>query len=224
MVAKLQNLIPAQDNIDVVRDKIATILAEETASQQAYAIADGKDPEDYKIRVLLESSNPIAKYQQQEVSDRSPIVNVWLDGYNVVQSSSNSQELVLLATYNIDIYGYGVSKDAAQGHEPGDKAAALRAQSGLRLVRNILLSGYYRYLDLRGIVSMRDIESVNAFQPEILGQAVQKVQGLRMALTVKLREASPEYQGANLEIVHVDVLRDSDDFVLAQAEYDYTTP
>lgn len=224
MAAKLQNLIPAQDNIDVVRDKLAVILAEETASQQALASAASQDPDDYKIRVLLESSNPIAKYQQQEVSDRSPIVNIWMDGYNIVQSSSNSQDLVIIATYNIDIYGYGISKDAAVGHEPGDKAAAIRAQSGLRLVRNILLSGYYRYLDLRGIVSQRGIESVNAFQPEILGQAVQKVQALRMALTVKLKETSPEYQGDNLEIVHVDVLRDSDGFVLAQAEYDYTTP
>lgn len=224
MAAKLQQLIPDQDNIELVRDKIAQVLAEETAEQQALAAGQSKDPDRYKIRVLVESSNPISKFQAQTVLDKSPIVNVWLDGYNLLNQSSDGSTSLVRATFNVDVYGYGISADAAVGHTPGDKAAAIQAQNGLRIVRNILMSNYYRYLDLRGIVTRRTTQSVQAFQPEILGQSVEKVQAVRMTFEVDLQEASPEYQGHALEIVHVDINRDSDGFVMAQAEYDYTTP
>lgn len=224
MAAKLQGLIPERDNLDRVRDKIGEVLTEESASQQALAQAAGKDPALWKLRVLLESDNPIAKFTGDQVTDFSPIVNVWFDSANTVSSASQQTQDNFLATFNIDIYGYGLSAETIEGHDPGDKLAAIAAQRGYRLVYQILKSGYYSRLDLQGIVGKRMVQSVNAFQPEILNQTVENVQAVRLALNVQFVENALEYQGQNLEIVHVDIERDADGFLLAQAEYDYTTP
>jgi len=222
----IQNLIDKQDSFEIIRDQIAAILVTEVAEQMALATAATKDPDDWKMRIFTERSNPWEEWLNVEVAtDRSPIVNVWYDNSNFDPGASNIVERQATeAIFNIDCYGYGVSEDVvAGGHKPGDKEAALEVQKALRLVRNILMAAEYTYLGLRGLVWQRWPQSINVFQPPIDGRQAQQIVGARIAFRVKFNEFSPQFDLNTLELVSIDVLRTEDGEIVLEADYDYTT-
>jgi len=217
-------LIDRPDNIEVVRDKIALILATEIASQQALATAAGKDPDDWKLRIFTERSNPWEQFSNQDDDDRSPLVNVWIDSATYDRSASNVMERQKTdAVFNIDCYGYAVSsQDAAGGHKPGDREAAFEVQKALRLVRSVMMAAEYTYLGLRGLVWGRWPQSVTVFQPELDGQTVQQIVGARLALRAEFNEFSPQVAESTLDFLSVDVVRSEDGQILVEADFDYT--
>ena len=219
----IQNLIDKQDSFELIRDQIAAILATEVASQMDLASADGKDPDDWKMRIFAERSNPWEEWLNEQ-TDKSPIVNVWYDNSNFDPGASNIVERQATeAIFNIDCYGYGVSEDVvAGGHKPGDKEAALTVQKALKLVRNILMAAEYTYLGLRGLVWQRWPQSINMFQPPIDGRQTQQVIGARIAFKVKFNEFSPQFDLNVLELVSINVLRKEDGEIVLEADYDYT--
>lgn len=222
----ITTLIDKQDNFEIVRDKIAQILANETVNQQALAVTAGKDPDDWKLQVYSERSNPWEKWlnvNNDSPADKSPIVNVWLDNSNFDESGSDVVKRQKSETiYNIDCYGLGISTDETIGHTPGDMQASFEAQRATRLVRNILMAAQYVYLDMRGLVWQRWPQSVTSFQPQIDARNVQHVHAVRLALRVRFNEESPQVEPAVLEFVAVDIKRKSDGQIIAQAHYDYT--
>lgn len=222
-VKVLQELIDKQDNFEITRDMIAAILAAESSNQEILATAGGKDPALWKLRVFSERSNPWEQYQKHPV-DTSPIVNVWLDNASYDMSRSNAvSKQGSEVTYNIDVYGYGRSADVVGGgHAPGDKQGAEEAHRAARLVRNILMAAHNAYLQMRGVVGQRWLESITSFQPQQGVDALQSVSGARLALRVFLNEVSPQTSGTALEQVFVDVVRPNDGFVKAEADYDFT--
>ena len=217
-------LIDKQDTFEVVRDKLAVILATESANQVILAAAK-PNPDDWKLRVFTERTNPWAEYDDDPV-DVSPIVNIWFDNANFDPASSNVMERQKSeAVFNIDCYGYAKSKDdGGTGHLPGDQQAAFVVQRCIRLVRNILMAAEYTYLDLRGIVWSRSFRSVNVFQPQLDGQQMQQVIGARMACRVVFNEFSPQVAEEILELVAVDVLRAENGQILVEADYSYPLP
>ncbi len=220
----IENLIDKQDSFEIIRDQIAAILTTEVASQMALATAAAKDPLDWKMRIFTERSNPWEQWLNEQ-TDKSPIVNVWYDNSNFDPSASNIVERQgTEAIFNIDCYGYGVSSDdGAEGHNPGDKEAALTVQRALRLVRNILMAAEYTYLGLRGTVWQRWPQSISVFQPPIDGRQTQQVVGARIAFRVKFNEFSPQFNLNMVELVSINVLRTEDGEIVAEADYDYTT-
>lgn len=221
----IAELIDKQDNFEVIRDQIAAILATEVASQMALATAGGKDPDDWKLRVFSERSNPWEQLLNEQ-NDRSPIVNVWFDNSNFDPVASNiSERQKTEGVFNIDCYGYGISSDeAGGGHNPGDKEAAFEVHKALRLVRNILMAAEYTYLGLRGVVWQRWSKSITVFQPQLDGRQMQQIVGARLAFRVVFNEFSPQVQAETLELVSVDVKRTEDGEIVAEADYDYTAP
>lgn len=219
----ISQLIDKQDNFEVVRDEIAAILVTEVASQMALATAGGKDPNDWKLRVYAERSNPWEALLNEQ-TDRSPIVNVWYDNSNFDPRSSNSVERQKAeAVFNIDCYGYGMSQDVVGGgHKAGDQEAAIEVQRAIRLVRNILMAGEYTYLGLRGLVWSRWPQSVTIFQPNIDARQMQQIVGARLAFRVVFNEFSPQVQAETLELVSAKVSRSEDGEVVINADYDYT--
>lgn len=222
----ITELINVRDNSEVIRDEIAAILTTETASQQSLATLASLDPDQWKLRVFLERSNPWSEFM--ESPDTSPpIVNVSLDNISYDRSTSDPvQRQKATGTYHIDCYGYGVSKDVSGGgHTPGDALAAYEAQRAVRLVRNILMAGVYTYLGshLRGTVWRRWVESVTFFQPSIDGQQVQQVVGARLALQVDFNEFSPQVQGQPIELISAQVMRSGTLEVFLRADYEYGT-
>lgn len=220
----IDELITGRDSSEIVRDQIAAILLSESENQQALAIPAGANPDDYKIRVFVEASNPWADWiesPEEEPGRRFPIVNVWFDNAIYDMAASNVVERQKAAvTYNVDIYGYGVSSDVAGGgHESGDTAAAIECQRAARLTRRILMAATYTYLGLRGTVWRRWPLSLTMFQPQIDAQPVQQVQGGRIALQVEMNEWSPQVRGEPLEALVATVRRAGTGEIFFVAQY-----
>lgn len=216
-------LIDKQDNFEIVRDQIAAILALEVASQMALATAAAKDPDDWKLRVYIERSNPWEVFLNDD-TDRSPLVNVWFDNSNFPQNRGNVVERQgSESVFNLDCYGYGRSADdPIGGHIPGDSEAALEAQRAIRLVRNILMASEYTYLGLRGVVGRRWPRTITVFQPQIDSRPVQQIVAGRISLDVYFNELSPQAEGEALEYISAVIKRAEDGQVIINADYDFT--
>ncbi len=87
----ISTLIDKQDSFEIIRDQIAAILAIEVASQMQLATDGGENPDDWKLRIYTERSNPWEQLLNEQ-SDQSPIVNVWYDNSNFDPSGSNIVE------------------------------------------------------------------------------------------------------------------------------------
>ena len=221
----LTTLIDKQDNVEIIRDQIAAILVTEIANQQVLAVAAAKDPDDFKLRIFTERSNPWEQFLNNQ-TDRSPLVNIWFDNSNYDPSASNGIERQkTTAVYNIDCYGYGQSADlVAGGHTPGDEEASFEVQRALRLVRNILMAAENTYLQLQGLVWQRWPQSITVFQPQIDGRQMQQIVGARLAFRVVFNEFSPQVEAQTLELVSVDVLRAEDGEIVLEADYSFPLP
>lgn len=206
-------LIDKFDTAEIVRDQVASILANEIASQKALATLAAKNPADWDVKVYTERANPWA--------NNSPTANVWWDGSTLDPKGSNHVEhQVYLATFNVDCYGFGQSSNVVTGgHVPGDEHAAKEAQRVARLVRNILQAAEYTYLNLRAVVSGRTITTIRNMQPQQDANPSQHVAAARLTLEVKLIEASPQVAQETLDALGVTIKRASDGQVLAQADY-----
>lgn len=221
-MAVIDTLIDKQDGFEIVRDQIAAILVLEVANQKDLARTAGKNPDDWELQIFSERSNPFEKWLNNR-DEPAPIVNVWHDNGSFPEGRGNvveKQEHV--AIYNIDCYGLGVSEANGAGHKPGDREAALETQRAVRLVRNILMSAVNTYLQLRGTVGQRWIQSITVFQPQIEGRTVQNVVGGRIALRVRLEELSPQVTPVELETLTVEVKRTEDGEVVLNAQYNST--
>lgn len=222
----ISELIDKTDNVELVRNQIAAILANETVSQQALAVADAQDPILWTLRIFLERANPWHEFIEapdNQTAESTPIVNVALDNWSLDGRASNVVERQkVTAVYNIDCYGYGKSQDTfAGGHEPGDQVAAEECHRAIRLVRNILMSADYTYLLMRGTVWQRWIDSVTMFQPQIDGQNVQQVIAGRIAFRVSFNELSPQIPTETLEYVANTIKRKETGQVYVVSSYDY---
>ena len=216
-------LINKKDNFELVRDQIAGILALETLAQVALATAASEpDPDDWKLRIFTERSNPWEQFLNDD-TDKSPLVNVWYDGSTFDESGSNIVERQkTVGIFNIDCYGYAISEDDGAGHKPGDREAAFEAQKAARLVRNILMAAENTYLQMRGLVWQRWPQAVNIFQPQQNDRPIQNIVAGRLTFKVLFNEFSPQITGDTLEYLAIDVLRAEDGSIYFEADYDYT--
>lgn len=228
----LTSLIDKQDSFEIVRDAIYSILTNEISNQMALATLASKDPALWEVEIYQEHSNAFEKYLRQE-ADATPLANIWLANMNYDPAASNSQQRVRVeALYNIDLYAYGVGaeNETTGGQYLGDVQAALKLHRAMRLVRNILSSPTYRYLHLKfedngkqyNLVEKTRIENYQIFQPQLGENPVQNVIAGRLSFRVVFNEFGILSQPENIEFISVDVKRSSDDFLLAEADYDYT--
>ncbi len=213
-------LIDKQDTSEIIRDQIAAILVLEVVNQKALAVSAGKDPTLWDLKVYLERSNPWEQYQDDN-PDITPIVNVWFDSENFDAKGSNyTERQKTTGTFNIDVHAVGITADNGAGHDPGDRSASIEVQRAVRLVRNILMAAENKYLQLaRGIAWDRFPQNITVFQVE--GQSAQKIMGARLAFSVTYNEFSPQITGEIMELLSVNINRNSDGQLLAEADYTY---
>ena len=218
----IEELIPQPQAFELVRDRIAEIIAAETMQQQALAMTAGADPSAYALRVFTERANPIGEWTfTDEGEDERPIVNVMfkslsiggMDG-DVVRRQSYD------ATYDIDCYGYAIAfEDEYGATHSADEFSAREAQRAAGLVRAILMAGPYTYLGVpRGagqLVGKRWITSVTAFERQADERTVQSVQGVRISLSVRVNEVSPQVIGDPFEGYGIEILRAANGEILA---------
>lgn len=231
MAALIQTLIDKNDTFELVRDKVALILAEESAEQVVLAQTAGKpNPNDWKLRVRTERSNPwefLRTDSGRAPTDRSPVVNVWFDTSNIdLRASQTIDRQQMEATFNIDVYGMGFTEvlDAGAGQIPGDEAASLEAQRAARLVRNIIMADSYPTLGFDralGLVGQRHISQIQSFQPEFNNQNARQLAAVRLSLQVKLAEFGPQTPAVVLEEIN-SIVRDEDGVILIDALFEST--
>lgn len=219
----LSALIDKLDNVELIRDQIASLLALEVANQKQLAEAALRDPNDWAIRIYSERAAPW-DVGSDEHAAYTPVVNVWIDSITYDKSASNATERQHTeAVFNIDCIGFALSENIpGEGHQPGDQQAAFEAQRAVRLVRNILMAAENRYLKLRGLVSSRWPQSVSLYQPQLNQRAIPNVMGARLALTVSFNEFSPQVVPQSLEYLSMQVTLLDSGQVVIDADYDYT--
>jgi len=239
MPTVLTALIDKQDNFEVVRDQIAALINLNQAAQVILATAAAEpDPSLWKLRVFTERAQPWEQVLNEPEKplaeqDLSPIVNVWYENGTFPEAQGDTvKRQAHTATYNVDVYGFGIDQDVVGGgHIPGDLTAVRNATRGIRLVRNILMAAENIYLQLRNKdgaalgpgVWQRWVQSITSFQPDLASESAHAVIGIRLALRVTFNEYSPQVDESNaLETVHVDVQRASDGMLIVDAEYDFT--
>ena len=213
MPAKIQTLIEKLDSYEVVRDKIYTILVEEIASQQVLALAalpTPKDPANWALRVFRERSNPIDDWiHKKEPINKTPICNIWFNETNYPEGAGNAAlEQQGDGSYMIDVYAYAEATATAEGHDPGDRTAALLAQNRAKLVRNILMNPVYSHLGLEGLVRRRWPTSIRSLQVGEDNQAVENVHAMTFALNVTAQEFTDENLPGDLAIIFHTILND----------------
>jgi hypothetical protein len=223
--AQLTTLIDKVDGFELVRDQVGAILLVETAAQQALAVTASRDSTLWAFRVFVERTDPWGDFLDlpddiDPAFAPLPVVNVWFDGSTYDKASSNQNERQhATSTLNVDIYTYGVSRDTADGHLPGDLAARLDLHRVIRLVRNMLMSTQYVYLGLRGFVWGRWLASVDIFEPPMDVRAAQRVGAARLVLQVDHNEFAPAVPTVPLEGITLKVYRDPQGELLFTSDF-----
>src|SRR5690554_937956 len=209
-------LIELPKRFELVRDRIVEILASETASQQALAVASNLDPEPYRIRVFSERSNPWGEWtnasDDEDEIDPAPIVNVAFNSSNADGSRGDVvKRQTFEGTFHIDCYGLGIAEQTASGFIPADEMANKEAQRAAALVQSILMAGIYTYLGFpRGagqIVGKRWIQSITSYEQRQDERSVQSVGAVRIAFVVTFEETHPQVNGPLCEGVDVSLVR-----------------
>jgi hypothetical protein len=212
-VALINTLLSTPDTVEIVRDQIAAILVDEITRQGELGLTPVP-------RVFLERSNPWGALAE-DPPNAAPIINVWFDTATFDGTASNITERQKCdATFNIDVYAFGVATVDGAGHAPGDEAAAFACMRTLRLVRQILMSEFYTYLALpRGRVWKRWSQTIGLFQPQTDDRSVINITAGRLALVVSFSEFAPRFDGEALETVGLRILRAGTGQVYIDAEY-----
>lgn len=215
----LNVLIDKQDTQEIVRDKIAQILANNVEEQKTLAAADSKDPALWDFKVYTERADPFSFFEGKN-PDTTPVVNVFFDTDSSVKSSSSvNQQQMFKGTFNIDCATLGKSANIALGgHVAGDERASKESQRVARLVRNILMSPANTYLDLQGLVWSRFVTNRVTFRPLVDNQQAQHVIVTRVSIEVEYSEYSPTVTPEALEGLDIEITRAEDGEVLAQIQ------
>lgn len=207
--AKIAALIEAPSGLELVRDQIAAILLAETVGQIDQAKSKGLHPREWELEVFVERSNPWEKYQDDEgrfSENARPLVNIWVDSAVSSESNSTFGQQKWTVTYHLDVFGFGVTREVANGgHISGDRDAAFEAHRVVRNVRSIVSAGPWRLLGLSGIVTKSRFTELQFFQPKAGEHVLQHVSAARAKLEVDLIEPNPMsaleiFEGLNLTI------------------------
>lgn len=212
MAAKIDTLIDKQDNFEVIRDKVALILAEEEANQKVLAAEASKDPDLWAFSTYIERATPwqLLEDSNGKITSETPLVNVYYDSGNFIKSKSDIVKRQNEdGTFLIDIYAAKNSLNESGTITPGDLRTSLELDRLIKLVRNILMSAFYTYLDLQGVVWQRWIQEIRKFQPAIEDRPAEHVMAARVNLQVSFNEFSPQEAGVNLEALNVELNTDS---------------
>ncbi len=226
MAALLTTLIDKQDNSELVRNKVAQILADEIAAQFILAAAED-DPSLWNFLVFSERSNPweLLNDVNGKVTGEPRLVNVWLDNSVFVDGDIVRRQQPT-TTINIDCMSTKSALDNPAGGitTPADEAASLDAEIVERLVRNILMSAIYMNLQMKGIVGKRWISRTQKFQPDRDDQPAVNSMGYRVVLEVSHNEFSPQEAGVSLDLIVTEIEKGEDlGNVLASVTVDTTT-
>lgn len=196
-------LISTPDNIEVIRDQIAGLLAVELENQARLAEEAG-DPNaaDYKVAVFVENDDPLQYVDDQTPgANPFPCANISVDSTGQDKGTASVGKQVMTAQFFVDVYATGNS--ASAGGEDFGTRATLKAWKTARLVRRVLRAEANTYLRLRGIVG-RVTFKFQAGEPN-RPQAAIRVKMVRVTLGVDYVEDVPVTGGDGIELISAKI-------------------
>lgn len=207
--SKIDTLLNTPDNVEIIRDQICGILAIELDNQYELAKQAG-DPvaDDYNIKVHQEETEPWSITTESD-SKAFPLVNVCLQDVSAQAGSTSTDKRASRASFNLDCYCSG----SFNGDGTGGRHAVTKAWKAARVIRNIIDAASYTYLGLRGIVTSRQIQSIETGLPN-LNDASINVCICRIRLVVDYYEHSPQVSGPIIEPIHISI-NDNNGVVIA---------
>lgn len=234
-MANVNTLIDKQDNFELIRDEVASILFVEKENQKVLAATAGVNPALWDFAVYTEQTNPwlLIENDEGKITSETPLINVSFDQMQAMSSSSDNIEMQKMnGSFNIDVFA--AKNDTIINNEivPGGELAARDAQRIVKLVRNILMSNIYTYIfttvdengtpiPVRGtnqVVSERTFNQIQQFVPQINDRPAQHVVGARLQLKVVFLEYSPQITGEEMELISTQCLRSSDGFLYFKSD------
>ena len=210
-------LITEKDGFEIVRDKIALILATERDLQKAEAASLGEDPSLWDFKVYIERSNPFEAFNS---GDMTPVINVLYDNSSTDLAGSDlSSNQATESLIHIDIMAQAKTAATATGHAPGDEQAAREAQRVARIARQILMHGKYEYLQLSKMVGRRYMQTRTSFQPRL--QTVQNILGVRLSFVVEHMEYISIEDYPVIEQMYITLKHDPEGAIIAELDLTY---
>ena len=205
MNAVLHTLLDKNDNAEKIRDMIAGILKTEFVNQYDVALKSGSpNAQDFNVGVYLENARPWELTENEAKESPFPLVNICLNETRKAEGKAGSAigRRKYVASFFIDCYACG--NFASGGNDT--EQAALKAWRVAAVVRNILMSGYYAYLGMRGVVLERDLLGIKTGSPGNLDESALAVTVTRMEFSVSFYEDSPQAAGVDLEGIDFNVV------------------
>lgn len=221
-------LIQTQDGFEAVRNAMANILSTESVNQQALATAwnvanpteEQLEPDEWKLDVYAERSNPWEVFREDDLS--SQVVNVWYESSDADGGRSSAARQWTNSRINIDCIACAITKETDTGQTSGDKYAFLRANKIARLCRRILMHPDYVRFGLNSIVNKREMGARRAFQPNSEGVPHRHAAVIQLQFDVSHIE---EYDFSELsasEGALITIYREPDGPIIAQMDFDWT--
>ena len=199
MDSQIKELLKNQDNAELIRDRIAAILKLEFTNQKKLADNEVEllNKKDFDIKVYLENSRPWEGLNAN--NNPFPLVNVCLqETTEDDKPGATVGKIKYTGTYYIDCYGCG-NYQPENENIPDDTLAAKRAWQTARITRNILMSGFYVFLGMQGIVRRRRITKITTVIPNALQDSAIAIIACRIIFQVEFHETSPEAEGVDFE-------------------------
>jgi len=194
MENQIGTFLNSQDNVEKIRDRIVSILTTELSAQKKLAEKE-LCAKDFDIKVYIENCRPWLLVSDNPRLNPFPLINVSLsetkeDG----NPGSTIDKVKYTATFYMDCYGCG---NYNTENNLDDSLSAIRAWKTARIVRNILMSGFYVHLGMQGLVRRRRIPKITTIVPT--NNASMAITICRIALEVEFYEDSLQGQGITLE-------------------------
>ena len=205
MNAVIHTLLDKNDNAEKIRDMIAGILKTENVNQYELALKSGvSNAEDFNIGVYLENARPWGLAENENGKNPFPLVNISLNDTrrSDEQTGSAIGRKKYIASFFIDCYACGNFESGGNDTEQ----AALKAWRVAAVVRNILMSGHYAYLGMRGVVLERDLLGIKTGIPGNLDESAVAVTVARMEFSVMFYEDSPQAEGVVIDGISFEVV------------------
>ncbi len=221
MAALIDTLIDKQDSNEIVRDQIAAILAVEVANQKVLATAAGKDPALWDFAIFIERSKPweIQTETDGNEAGEMPLVNVSFDSDTFDNKNSNGVERQRTrGIFYVDCYGFKTRTIL----KTGDELSSRESDRIAKLVRNILMSAAYTYLNIRPIISRRYITRREKFAPDIRQEGFENIVATRITIEVEYDENSPQVTPVDLELIYGKCTRSDSGQIYFEIEIDTT--
>jgi hypothetical protein len=212
MDSRIKKLLSDKDNAELIRDQIAAILKLELLNQKE--IADNTpdiDKKEFDIKVYLENSRPWALLGENGENNPFPLVNVCLQETTEDQKPGANNQTKYNGSFFIDCYGCGnYQPENSKDYVPDDFLSAIRAWNTARITRNILMSGFYTYLGMQGVVRRRRIAKITTVVPQGLQDSAVSITACRIIFEVEFHENNIEAQGIEFNGITCNVNNDGE--------------